>query len=152
MDIKIYHNYSANNKLNKTITLLIEKNVKLKNETNIIRPTIILTGDISNNMNYVYIPKFNRYYYIVDKKSINNEMYEIFLEVDVLMSFKEIILNLHCIIDKQQDLTNINKYYNDGSFIVSSKEFIKTINFPNGFNDNGEFILITAGGNNNELG
>ena len=152
MNIKIYHNYSANNKLNKTITLLIEKNVKLKNETNIIRPTIILTGDISNNMNYVYIPKFNRYYYIVDKKSINNEMYEIFLEVDVLMSFKEIILNLHCIIDKQQDLSNINKYYNDGSFIVSSKEFIKTINFPNGFNDNGEFILITAGGNNNELG
>ena len=152
MNIKIYHNYSANNKLNKTITLLIEKNVKLKNETNITRPTIILTGDISNNMNYVYIPKFNRYYYIVDKKSINNEMYEIFLEVDVLMSFKEIILNLHCIIDKQQDLTNINKYYNDGSFIVSSKEFIKTINFPNGFNENGEFILITAGGNNNELG
>ena len=152
MNIKIYHNYSANNKLNKTITLLIEKNVKLKNETNIIRPTIILTGDISNNMNYVYIPKFNRYYYIVDKKSINNEMYEIYLEVDVLMSFKEIILNLHCIIDKQQDLTNINKYYNDGSFIVSSKEFIKTINFPNGFNENGEFILITAGGNNNELG
>lgn len=152
MNIKIYHNYSANNKLNKTITLLIEKNVKLKNETNITRPTIILTGDISNNMNYVYIPKFNRYYYIVDKKSINNEMYEIFLEVDVLMSFKEIILNLHCIIDKQQDLSNINKYYNDGSFIVSSKEFIKTINFPNGFNENGEFILITAGGNNNELG
>ena len=124
----------------------------IKNETNITRPTIILTGDISNNMNYVYIPKFNRYYYIVDKKSINNEMYEIFLEVDVLMSFKEIILNLHCIIDKQQDLSNINKYYNDGSFIVSSKEFIKTINFPNGFNENGEFILITAGGNNNELG
>lgn len=152
MNIKIYHNYSANNKLNKNISLLIEKNVKLKNETNITRPTIILTGDISNNMNYVYIPKFNRYYYIVDKKSINNEMYEIFLEVDVLMSFKEIILNLHCIIDKQQDLSNINKYYNDGSFIVSSKEFIKTINFPNGFNENGEFILITAGGNNNELG
>ena len=152
MNIKIYHNYSANNKLNKNISLLIEKNVKLKNETNIIRPTIILTGDISNNMNYVYIPKFNRYYYTVDKKSINNEMYEIFLEVDVLMSFKEIILNLHCIIDKQQDLSNINKYYNDGSFIVSSKEFIKTINFPNGFNENGEFILITAGGNNNELG
>ena len=152
MNIKIYHNYSANNKLNKTISLLIEKNVKLKNETNIIRPTIILTGDISNNMNYVYIPKFNRYYYIVDKKSINNEMFEIFLEVDVLMSFKEKILNLQCIIDKQQDLTNINKYYNDGSFIVSSKEFIKTINFPNGFNENGEFILITAGGNNNELG
>lgn len=152
MNIKIYHNYSANNKLNKTISLLIEKNVKLKNETNITKPTIILKGDISNNMNYVYIPKFNRYYYIVDKKSINNEMYEIFLEVDVLMSFKEIILNLHCIIDKQQDLTNINKYYNDGSFIVSSKEFVKTINFPNGFNENGEFILITAGGNNNELG
>ena len=146
MNINFYKNTSDNNVLNKNITLISTHNIKLKDECNIMTPSILIHGDISNDINYAYIEKWGRYYYVRDKKSLNNGIYEIFLEVDVLMSFKEKILNLQCIIDKQQDSTNINKYYNDGSFTVSSKEFIDTINFPNGFNDNGEFILITAGG------
>ena len=146
MNINFYKNTSDNNVLNKNITLISTHNIKLKDECNIMTPSILIHGDISNDINYAYIEKWGRYYYVRDKKSLNNGIYEIFLKVDVLMSFKEKILNLQCIIDKQQDSTNINKYYDDGSFTVSSKEFIDTINFPNGFNDNGEFILITAGG------
>ena len=146
MNINFYKNTSDNNVLNKNIKLISTHNIKLKDECNIMTPSILIHGDISNDINYAYIEKWGRYYYVRDKKSLNNGIYEIFLKVDVLMSFKEKILNLQCIIDKQQDLTNINKYYDDGSFTVSSKEFIETINFPNGFNDNGEFILITAGG------
>ena len=146
MDINFYKNTSDNNVLNKNITLISTHNIKLKDECNIITPSILIHGDISNDINYAYIEKWGRYYYVRDKKSLNNGIYEVNLTVDVLMSHKDKILNLQCIIDKQQDLTNINKYYNDGSFIVSSKEFIETINFPNGFNNNGEFILITAGG------
>lgn len=146
MNINFYKNTSDNNVLNKNITLISTHNIKLKDECNIMTPSILIHGDISNDINYAYIEKWGRYYYVRDKKSLNNGIYEIFLKVDVLMSFKEKILNLQCIIDKQQDSTNINKYYDDGSFTVSSKEFIETINFPNGFNDNGEFILITAGG------
>ena len=146
MNINFYKNTSDNNVLNKNITLISTHNIKLKDECNIMTPSILIHGDISNDINYAYIEKWGRYYYVRDKKSLNNGIYEIFLKVDVLMSFKEKILNLQCIIDKQQDTNNINKYYDDGSFTVSSKEFIETINFPNGFNDNGEFILITAGG------
>ena len=146
MNINFYKNTSDNNVLNKNITLISTHNIKLKDECNIMTPSILIHGDISNDINYAYIEKWGRYYYVRDKKSLNNGIYEIFLKVDVLMSFKEKLLDLQCIIDKQQDLNNINKYYNDGSFTVSSKEFIDTINFPNGFNDNGEFILITAGG------
>ena len=146
MNINFYKNTSDNNVLNKNITLISTHNIKLKDECNIMTPSILIHGDISNDINYAYIEKWGRYYYVRDKKSLNNGIYEIFLKVDVLMSFKEKLLNLQCIIDKQQDLNNINKYYDDGSFSVSSKEFIDTINFPNGFNDNGEFILITAGG------
>ena len=146
MNINFYKNTSDNNVLNKNITLISTHNIKLKDECNIMTPSILIHGDISNDINYAYIEKWGRYYYVRDKKSLNNGIYEINLTVDVLMSFKEKILNLQCIIDKQQDSTNINKYYDDGSFTVSSKEFIETINFPNGFNDNGEFILITAGG------
>ena len=152
MDINFYKNTSDNNVLNKNITLISTHNIKLKDECNIMTPSILIHGDISNDINYAYIEKWGRYYYVRDKKYLKNGIYEVNLTVDVLMSFKQKILTLKCIIDKQQDLTNINKYYNDGSFIVSSKEFIKTINFPNGFHENCEFILITAGGNNNELG
>ena len=129
MNINFYKNTSDNNVLNKNITLISTHNIKLKDECNIMTPSILIHSDISNDINYAYIEKWGRYYYVRDKKSLNNGIYEVNLTVDVLMSFKQKILTLKCIIDKQQDLTNINKYYNDGSFIVSSKEFIKTINF-----------------------
>ena len=37
-------------------------------------------------------------------------------------------------------------YLNDGSFVSMEKEYITSKNFPQGFLDDGEFILITAGG------
>lgn len=149
MNINFYKNTSDNNVLNKNITLISTHNIKLKDECNIMTPSILIHGDISNDINYAYIEKWGRYYYVRDKKSLNNGIYEINLTVDVLMSFKEKILHLKCIIDKQQDLSNINKYYDDNSLISLSKEFIESYNFNNGFNENGEFILITAGGGNN---
>ena len=149
MNINFYKNTSDNNVLNKNITLISTHNIKLKDECNIMTPSILIHGDISNDINYAYIEKWGRYYYVRDKKSLNNGIYEINLTVDVLMSFKEKILHLKCIIDKQENINLGNKYYDDNSLISLSKEFIESYNFNNGFNENGEFILITAGGGNN---
>lgn len=149
MNINFYKNTSDNNVLNKNITLISTHNIKLKDECNIMTPSILIHGDISNDINYAYIEKWGRYYYVREKKSLNNGIYEVNLTVDVLMSFKEKILHLKCIIDKQENINLGNKYYDDNSLISLSKEFIESYNFNNGFNENGEFILITAGGGNN---
>ena len=149
MNIKLYRNESNNNVLNKKITLINEYNILLKDNVDVYRPIIKIKTELLNKCNYVFIQDFNRYYYVVNKRSINIEIIELTLECDVLMSFREHILNLKCIIDKQENINLGNKYYDDNSLISLSKEFIESYNFNNGFNENGEFILITAGGGNN---
>lgn len=146
MNIKLYKNNSNNNVLNKKITLINEYNILLKDNVDVYRPIIKIKTELLNKCNYVFIQDFNRYYYVVNKRSINIEIIELTLECDVLMSFREQILNLKCIIDKQENINLGNKYYDDNSLISLSKEFIESYNFNNGFNENGEFILITAGG------
>lgn len=45
------------------------------------------------DVNYAYIDEFKRYYYINDKTFISNKIMRLSLNIDVLMSFKETILN-----------------------------------------------------------
>lgn len=148
MNIKLCSSTSEIVAINKNISIIDDVSATIKGALSVENPVLILQykSDIQPNVNYVYIPEYNRYYFVTDIINLTGGRYEIHCKVDVLMSFKDYILNLSCIIDKQSSKDNANMYLDDGSFVVQSKEFVDTINFPRGFNDNGEFILITAGG------
>ena len=62
------------------------------------------------------------------------------------MTFKNALMNERVIIDKTENLKNANLYLDDGSFVSSCKTITKIYNFSNGFNDDPEYILLTAGG------
>lgn len=148
MNIKLCSSTSEIVAINKDISIIDDVSATIKGALSVENPVLILQykSDIQSNVNYVYIPEYNRYYFVTDIINLTGGRYEIHCKVDVLMSFKDYILNLSCIVDKQSSKDNANMYLDDGSFVVQSKEFVDTINFPRGFNDNGEFILITAGG------
>ena len=148
MNIKLWSSASEVVAVNKDISVIDDVSATIKGALSVENPVLILQykSDIQSNVNYVYIPEYNRYYFVTDIINLTGGRYELHCKVDVLMSFKDNILNLSCIVDKQSSKDNANMYLDDGSFVVQSKEFVDTINFPNGFNDNGEFILITAGG------
>ena len=148
MNIKLCSSTSEIVAINKDISIIDDVSATIKGALSVENPVLILQykSDIQSNVNYVYIPEYNRYYFVTDIINLTGGRYEIHCKVDVLMSFKDNILNLSCIVDKQSSKDNANMYLDDGSFVVQSKEFVDTINFPRGFNDNGEFILITAGG------
>ena len=148
MNIKLCSSTSEIVAINKDISIIDDVSATIKGALSVENPVLILQykSDIQSNVNYVYIPEYNRYYFVTDIINLTGGRYEIHCKIDVLMSFKYDILNLSCIVDKQSSKDNANMYLDDGSFVVQSKEFVDTINFPNGFNDNGEFILITAGG------
>lgn len=148
MNIKLCSSISEIVAINKDISIIDDVSATIKGALSVENPVLILQykSDIQPNVNYVYIPEYNRYYFVTDIINLTGGRYEIHCKVDVLMSFKDYILNLSCIVDKQSSKDNANMYLDDGSFVVQSKEFVNTINFPRGFNDNGEFILITAGG------
>ncbi len=147
MEIKLYKNLSENNVIGKTLTQIKSVEANLKNDVSVINPTFILyyTDNILQS-NYCFIPKFNRYYFIDEIVPITGDRCIVKCRVDVLESFKEDIKSLTVILDKAQSIYKSNKYLDDGSFIVENKDFNTIYNFPNGFNDEGTFILICAGG------
>lgn len=90
--------------------------VQLKDETDVTSPTLIL--NITNSQgqlvqptiyNYVYIPLFLRYYYIVDWSYINGA-WECRCNVDVLASFKTGIGNTSAYVER-------SAYTNNGNII-----------------------------------
>ena len=147
MEVILYKNSSENNVIGKSLAQIKSVECNLKNDVSVINPSLILyyTANILNS-NYCFIPKFNRYYFIDEIVPISGDRCIVKCRVDVLESFKEDIKSLTVILDKAQSIYKSNKYLDDGSFVVENKDFNTIHNFPNGFNDEGTFILICAGG------
>ena len=144
INIKLYNNKSANNVIAKSITQIVSTDCTLKENVDILKPELILksTFSILKQCNYCYINNFNRYYYIDNIEIMRNEIFKLSLSVDVLMSFKDEILNCNGIIKRQTN--DYNLYLNDGSLKVYQNPHIVTKPFPNGFTGS-SYVLAIAG-------
>ena len=146
MTINLYVNTSEKEKLDKSLINETVLNGYLKQGSSVVNPTITIQITNPSQYNYVYIPQFNRYYFITDTVNVRNNIWEIHMHVDTLSSFKTQIRANKAIIDKNQYLSNANKYYNDGdTFVHDSKETNEIATFQNGFDETPHYILITAG-------
>lgn len=145
MNIHFYYNSSDNRCLFKKLLDETIYSGTLRNETSLIRPEITINSVTPIRFNYAYIPDFKRYYYINSVKSIRNGLWELSLEIDPLMSFKGDIATLQVVVDKQAEKENGDEYIDDGSLVSQNLLFNTIINFSDGFNDNPQYILITAG-------
>lgn len=146
MVIDLYINSSENNRVSKVLSGKFELTGTLRGETNVINPEILIEHTNPTGYNYAYIPEFNRYYFINEFTSVRNGLWRVRLTVDVLETYKKQIKQMPAIIDKQQNKGNSNLYLNDGSYVIDSRSYNTILNFSGGFNNGGEFILITAGG------
>ena len=148
MRVILYNTTSDNRVLSKNIALIKEIDAELKDANDVISPTLkIQRFEGWEKVNYIYIKSFNRYYYVNTIKQLLGNTILLDCSVDVLMSSKDAIRNLTCIVDKQENSSTAysDKYLDDGSFITECRTFNSILNFPAGFNNDGEFILITAG-------
>lgn len=145
MNITLYINNSEKNKIGKNLTNDFSLSGTLRDATNIINPVILIELNEIGNYNYCYIPDFNRYYFITDIIAIRTGLFAVSLTVDVLESFKTDIKNLSVILLNTQNVGSSN-YLPSPVFCNNVKSKTDILNFPNGLNDSGEFILITAGG------
>lgn len=147
MQVELCQNMSENNIINKNISLIDTVSCTIKGPISVETPVLLLQYDSAlQDINYFKIPEFSRSYYVTDVVDLTGGRYQITGKSDVLESFKNDILALSAIVDKVNDQNTGNLFLDDGSFIAENKEFNTVINFPNGFNDEGEYILITAGG------
>lgn len=146
MEIKLYKTSSPRKKLVKELTDGITLVGALRAQSSVMSPTFTVQDTAVVGYNYCYIPDFGRYYYINDINALRANLFELSLGVDVLMTYASEIRGNYAIVDKVENFGVAFNYINDGSWINTNRTDQSIINFANGFNDNGEFILITAGG------
>ena len=146
MEIKLYKTSSPRKKLVKELTDGITLTGNLRAQSSVMSPVFMIQDIAVIGYNYCYIPDFGRYYYINSINALRANLFELSLGIDVLMTYAGAIRKNYAIVDKVQSFGAAYNYINDGSFINTNRMNQEIMNFSGGFNDNGEFILITAGG------
>lgn len=125
MNVTFYNNLSNLNVIYKRLEKINTLSFTFKENSNIINPSLILKNYKGGN--YCYIEDLERYYYIKDIDLLSNGLVKINCEIDVLMSYKE-------------DIINSDLYSKDGVLIITNNE----IDF-NSIYDITNFLLIVGG-------
>lgn len=148
IELGLYQNSAKDNKLDKSANLLFIGRITgiLREECSLTDP--VFTIEYSKiNFNYIYIPLFNRYYYITDIVSIKNTLWEISLHVDVLMSYKDKIKQQVCFIDRQEN--NFNANIIDDNRVVEQGYDVEVLDVNNTFligpSDTYNYVLLGFG-------
>ena len=135
------------NKIRKTFTSGLTLTGTLKDSCNIDMPEITIQTNPASvaAFNYMYIPEFQRYYYITDRIIENNNLVTISGESDPLMSFANQILSLSAVIARGESAWNL--YLNDPDFQVYQNPIVQQKKFPIGFTPNSFYYVLAVNGN-----
>lgn len=125
MILTLYDVQSDRNVVDKTIQKIKDISFTCKGDVIIESPTLELGYD--NDLisySYVYIPAWDRYYYITDREVSAQRIY-ISLEVDPLMSFKDdLIHNTSGVV--RRSAGSWNRYLNDPKLQIYSYQAVQT--------------------------
>lgn len=143
-DITLYTTLSEKNRIVKELTEYATVHGTLKERTSVMTPIIRLASgaDVLAHVNYLYIPAFERYYFIEEVTSIRTNLTEIRCRCDVLMTYAEGILENEALLKRQENTWNL--YLDDGSIQVYNTPRMLTKLFPSGFTTQ-SLVLAVAG-------
>lgn len=153
-DIYLYQNRAEVNRVGKAPDWLDDVGVLhgvLRDECSLTAPTIIFEAQQVPVFNYVHIPIFGRYYFVLGIDSVSKNLWRMRLNCDVLETYKSRIWNLSAVIDRQEKL--FNPMLNDIEMPANVNSQILFREFPNEpFNPSGDeilnFVLISVGEGN----
>ena len=142
-NIYLMNNTEELNKISKTPTEVMTLTGFLRERTNIIDPKIIIEYEGAFvSCNYMYIPEFNRYYFINNIESVRNNLWEITAHCDVLKTYSEAILAHEAVIARSESKYNL--YLNDDMFKVYTNPRLQIAKFPNKFTGE-SYVLVMNG-------
>lgn len=133
------------NAVNKTLQANEEYTGVLNATFNVLTPVVRFRTRTPVSFNYVFIESLNRYYFVSEKQQ-DGDICTVHLRVDVLFTYKDIILNSTATLTKSE---NGNKYLSNRSSVFDVRPNIKKVDFPNKnlLNSNGNIIMVTIKGN-----
>lgn len=153
MDILFYRYDGIQNKVNKRLgeSVTLQGNIDISSE--VMNPIIRISRADDAEFSFV---KYNylcinsgssatdfgnrpRYYFITDIKAIAKGIFLVYTKLDVLMTYKNEILNSKA--DIERSSSNYNLYLNDDFYQAYSYPRVGCLEFPNGFSDTYSYIL-----------
>lgn len=123
----LYKNNTQNERVDKTNYLQYKGTLDgvLRDRTSVLSPQIRIEWNGVIDFNYVYIPIFNRYYFVTDVIYFNKSLATVNLRVDVLMSHKNAIYQQNALIGRNE--YQYNEYLIDEQRIVRDDALVEFV-------------------------
>ena len=105
MKIYAYKLWGEKNRVDKSgyMNRIHEYNGTLRDEINIVNPVIRITLDSIPDFNYLVIPDLGDRWYFVDSYNVvRNNVYDLELSIDVLMTYKNAINNIRGFVERNE--------------------------------------------------
>ncbi len=123
--------------LDKTLTDSVSRECVLVN-TDVLNPILKLESIVIDK-NYVYIPTFKRYYFVRTVETINGMRTLLHCSVDVLMSYKNEIMELDAYISRNE--FDANFLLNDSSMPLLAEKRLVVKGFGDDMISFSEYLL-----------
>lgn len=150
MEVQFGTTFDDRRKVGKTITFTKTINCDVYKDSSITNPMLILDASVGN-INYFYVPLWQRYYYITDIQYTKGVKMIVSGHTDVLQSFSAGIRNLNCTISRQENI-GINDIVDSLLPLQNRKELAviefesSELNIANANTSSYNFVLNVAGG------
>lgn len=129
-DINLYQNSAEVNRVDKGQFLVGVGTLSgaLREECSMLTPSIVYQSSDVPTFNYVYIPIFNRYYYVTSLSSVSKNVWRMELNCDVLMTYKNEIFLLQGVIGRQE--VDFNPLLVDNELPTQNNPIVEVIDIP----------------------
>lgn len=107
-EIKTYNYSGETSRVDKTdyLTPISTLSGVLRGESSLLNFNVLIQSDTVPNFNYCYIDKFKRYYYVTEPISVRQNLWEMTMQVDALMTYKDSLLKCEGYIDRNEYIQN----------------------------------------------
>ena len=107
-EIKTYNYSGETSRADKTdyLTPISTISGVLRGEASLLNFNVLIQSDTVPNFNYCYIDKFKRYYYVTEPVSVRQNLWEMTMQVDALMTYKDSLLKCEGYIDRNEYIQN----------------------------------------------
>lgn len=144
MIIKLYTQTIPKNKMFRNLTNEIILTGNVKDTFDILNPIVQFNYNVNlKNVNYAYIPEYGRYYF-VSPPIISGKTVYLKMHVDVLFTYKAIIMKSPCIAIRSSNRGNL--YFQDDYIQFEEGYRYNVSRFPYRFDvESGTYILCISG-------
>lgn len=142
MNIKYWTGFSKRKNSTKQPTSGTDATVYLKDDCSILNPVFDCQG-VPDNVNYIYVSAWGRYYYVTDVVHVTKDRINIHCAVDVLATYKTAIGSYTANVEYSANSTNvyITDPRNKPTYVMQEKHSTLVSLTNKGFNNVGCFIV-----------